>query len=96
MPNLPNIIQCGVYFLTDDGTHHSMALVHLDKDTIAGVEMLFEKMKETAGTDLAARLEILEFKTSFVSSVVLQQTFAALSHKVETEKLAVFKVPLNS
>lgn len=96
MSDLPNITQCGVYFLTDDGAHHTMALVHLDKDTVAGVEMLFEKMKESAGTDLAARLEILEFKTSFVSSVVLQQTFASLAQKVETEKLAVFKKPLNS
>jgi len=88
-------IDYGVYISTEDGNRHAMPALPLPPETLAMVEQMFKAMVDTAGTDLAARLNVLNHKNSFLVSVILQLSLAELSKQLSEEGVE-FKFDLNS
>ena len=88
-------VDFGVYITTEDGNRHAMPALKLPPDVAAMVDQMFGLMVDSAGLDLAARLDILKHNSTFLISVVLQYSLSELAKELVAEGVE-FNFGLNS
>jgi hypothetical protein len=89
-------VDIGVYITTEDGNRHPMPALKLPPDIEAMVDQMFNLMVDSAGLDLAARLDILKHSSTFLISVVLQYSLSELAKELVAQGVDFSFTGLNS